>query len=178
VRVYVAGGFLERDLVREWMGRLREIGVTISHDWTESEASAPGVTSDDQLSAEQAIRYANGDIEGVRSADLVWHIVASYKGAQGSYFETGLAYGLGKLIVVSGPDWRKSIFHYKTHPFDTHAEAFEHIRKFATAERFTLFPAKGEVYCTCGASPGSAFVPDPRLTWRHNLGCPHYVRTP
>lgn len=29
------------------------------------------------------------------------------------------------------------------------------------------------IHCTCGASPGPAFVPNPHLAWRHKSFCPH-----
>lgn len=136
MKVYVAGGFEEREMVSGWMRRLREAGIVVTHDWTQAETTVPGVTSDAQLTAEQAGAFAMDDMEGVERADLLWHIVASYRGARGSYFETGAAFAMGKLIIVSGPDWRKTIFHHlASRQFETHVGAFAAILERATWER-------------------------------------------
>lgn len=123
-KIYVAGGMREKELVSSWMDKLRAAGFEITCDWTVSETN--GYDSD--LTHEQASKYASDDLKGVTDADVVWHIVADYEGSRGAYVEVGAAIIGKKLLFVSGPTWRKSIFHHlAAAQFDTHKEAFEQL---------------------------------------------------
>lgn len=144
MKIYVCGGFEERDLISGFMRRLEGLGHAITCDWTKAEAQVPGKTSDAELSDEEQQTFALTDLVGVADADFVWHIVAGYKGSRGAYVELGYAMGMrtwrsttgGEVdtpmampyIIASGSDVRKSIFHSlcdKTFP--SHEEAFEWI---------------------------------------------------
>lgn len=136
MKIYVAGGFLEKDTISAFMRRLEAVGFEITMDWTKVEAGDKPKTSDADLSHEEQIKFATIDLEGVCDADVVWHIVAGYKGSRGAYVETGYALGLGKMLVVSGPDWRKSIFHALADQcFFTHEEAFVFLCKSIEREK-------------------------------------------
>ena len=142
MRVYVCGGWLEREDIGAFMRRLEAAGFEITCDWTKAEVS-PTKTSDADLTHEDQVRFATADLEGVRNADVVWHIVAGYKGSRGAYVELGYAMALRDFylcgtphIVVSGPDWRKSIFHALADQcFFTHEEAFVFLCKSIEREK-------------------------------------------
>jgi nucleoside 2-deoxyribosyltransferase len=125
MKIYVAGGMREHKLVSGWMDLLRKEGFEITCDWTVADASAP---NDAELPIDAALRFARADLKGVADAGVVWHIVADYEGSRGAYFEIGYAHAMKKTIYVSGPTWRKSIFHHlAARKFDTHQEAFDAI---------------------------------------------------
>jgi len=124
--IYVAGGMGERKMIRLWIVRLEAAGFVLAHDWTKAEPSVAG--GDSWIAPEQARELARDDLRGVRDADVVWHIVANYKGSRGAYVETGYALALKKHLVVSGPTWRSSIFHHLAHVrFDAHEDAFAYL---------------------------------------------------
>ena len=106
---YLAGAFSERPRVRAMMARLREAGITISHDWTAD--PPPGVTSDAELTSEQRLKLAHEDLDGVILAEVVWLLAPTERGSCGSWVEFGHALGRsGITTIVSGPEWRRSIF--------------------------------------------------------------------
>lgn len=122
-RIYIAGGFLEKDLISSYMRRLEETGLfQITCDWTKAEAAKkptfevcnevvePGVStctrvhqhegahwasaSDADLTDDEQKKFATADLCGVINAKVVWHIVAGYKGSRGAYVELGYALAL------------------------------------------------------------------------------------
>lgn len=168
MKIYCAGGFLEREMISGYMRKLEAAGHEITCDWTKSEAQrfscsacehrfdhpdvdsmivaccprcrsamiggAPPKTSDAELTDEEQRTFAASDLIGVGNADLVWHIVASYKGSRGAYVELGYAMGLRTwraasdkkmpVVIASGADVRKSIFHALCeNVFATHDDA-------------------------------------------------------
>jgi nucleoside 2-deoxyribosyltransferase len=137
-RIYVAGGFLEKDAISQYMRRLEAAGYVITQDWTVAEATPAklAMTSDADLTEEESYKIAKDDLKGVADADIVWHIVASYKGSRGAYVEVGYALGLKQLLVVSGPDRRKSVFHsLADEKFDLHEQAFDFLVRRLQRER-------------------------------------------
>lgn len=124
MKIYVAGGMRESVLVSSWMNKLRAEGFEITCDWTAEYLE--GLGEDDRLAVARALVYARADLKGVADAGVVWHIVADYEGSRGAYFELGYAHAMKKTIYVSGPTWRKSIFHHlAARKFESHSEAFE-----------------------------------------------------
>lgn len=50
-------------------------------------------------------------------------------------------------------------------------------RRLCPPEWFRPRDEEAKKFCTCGANPNDpATLPDPRLSWRHELNCPHYCR--
>lgn len=135
IPIYIAGGFLEKDLIASYMRRLEKTGLfKITCDWTKSESAVPGKTSDAQLSDEEQLKFAQADLAGVSDACVIWHIVASYKGSRGAYVELGYAiackratwFSASYKVIASGADVRKTIFHALCDErFAEHEQAFD-----------------------------------------------------
>jgi len=133
VKFYLAGGFLEKEMISGYMRKLEAAGHEITCDWTKAEAAVPGKTSDADLTDQEQRRFAMQDLQGVKDADIVWHLVAEYKGSRGAYVEVGYALALrmplrplgeGGIVIASGRDVRKSIFHSLCDStFGTHDQA-------------------------------------------------------
>ena len=119
LRVYVAGNSAERLTVARWaIESLRGAGVTITHDWTSCEGYDRKSTSAERRA------WAQSDIDGVKSADIVWVLMAEGK-SEGASVELGAALALGKRVIVSGPHARadQRIFALLARIVDSHAEA-------------------------------------------------------
>ena len=123
MRVYVAGGSDERIThARAMIDRLTKCGIIITHDWTRCEGYG-------RESSENERRcWAMQDIEGVRSADVVWVMVPDRR-SEGSACELGAALALGKRVIVSGPHVKQPsrIFCLLAEDYATHEEAFAEI---------------------------------------------------
>jgi hypothetical protein len=145
MKVYVATAFVEKLTAKYWMNRLREIGVTITHDWTTAEQPARGEL---ELPIDEQRQHARADVQGVIDADVVW-VLAPAQGGTGCWFEMGVAHGLARYrgmmrpdnrvsptgvgpVIVSGP--RRTIFTSLFMHFDTHKDAFDAIAAFQDAE--------------------------------------------
>lgn len=105
-----------------------------------------GVGSDSALTPEQRRTFAQADLDGVLSADIVWLLAANDKGACGSWVELGAALAVNAWqkridelegpsgqpirIVVSGVKNKRTIFtELADKLFDTDAEALAYIAK-------------------------------------------------
>lgn len=64
-----------------------------------------GVGGDSLLSEEDRRKYAQADLDGVLSADIVWLLAASDRGACGSWVELGAALAARTLRSGCGPGW-------------------------------------------------------------------------
>ncbi len=122
MKVYIGGGSDEREQVQSMMSALRARGIEITFDWTQSEGY-----SRDMVPAERR-EQARLDLEGVRSADIVW-IMAPAQKSEGSAVEMGAALALRKRVIVSGPHARRTsrIFALLAEIHDTHVGAYEAI---------------------------------------------------
>lgn len=115
--IYVAGGSDERHEVRAFIERLRVRGWEVTYDWTRD----PGY--DVPPSTNSRRRSARLDEAAVRAAEIVW-IVAPHEKSEGAAHEFGMARGLGKRTIVSGPDCTRCIFWLNAdHVFDNHEAA-------------------------------------------------------
>jgi len=135
MRVYVAGGWLEKDsIVAPMIKRLRDAGAVITHDWTDAGPSEGSVEAhinhEHTLSSDVRRKHAHLDLQGVYDADVLWFIVPNYKGSAGSWTEFGYSLarpGRQAVNVVSGP-WQKSIFcELADFKFPTHEEALAYL---------------------------------------------------
>jgi nucleoside 2-deoxyribosyltransferase len=103
VRVYVAGSFHEKVVVRTVMDALVQEGHTISHDWTPMDAT--GLTGEAleaylQISAEQ-------DLLGVSTAEAL--VLVNDPKCRATYTELGYALGRHKpVFVLNGHDPKAS----------------------------------------------------------------------
>jgi hypothetical protein len=140
LRIYLATPFPRAfDLARPYMRRLRDAGHTITCDWTEGLTEDPTHVrkAEVELSREEQQKFARADLEGVRTADLVWAL-ATDLGGTGMWCELGHAnclleeraltppYTLRPQIVVSGPP--RTIFtSLSARCFADHDEALAYI---------------------------------------------------
>ena len=125
-KIYVAGSSNEIPIIQGLMKTVQEYGYQITYDWSRSDLWNHPDPSDEALTG-----CAQVDEDAVRSADILWYVTpaeASGK-SEGSHFELGVARGLGKAILVSGPLGRHRIFPRLTQfRFTLHAEALECLR--------------------------------------------------
>ena len=106
MKIYVAGKFEEKEVVRDAQKRVREIGYEVTHDWTGED---PGERTGEELEA--FLRdCAIGDYEGVLNADCV--LLLNHDRAFGAMVETGLALAWGKVVYVVAPQVRDNIFYH------------------------------------------------------------------
>jgi hypothetical protein len=140
LRIYLACPFPRAfDLARPMMKKLRDAGHTITCDWTEGLVEDPSHVrkAETELSREEQAKYARADLEGVRTADLVWAL-ATDLGGTGMWWECGYMQALidhdprrspmhpTRALVVSGPP--RTIFtSLSARTFVTHDEALAYI---------------------------------------------------
>ncbi len=138
MRIYVACPFPRAfDLARPMMKALRDHGHVISHDWTEGlDETTYLQRSEVELSRSEQALLARQDLDGVRTADLVWAL-ATDLGGTGMWWECGYAQALLEeralirtfrplTLVVSGP--ARTIFtSLSARTFPTHDEALTYI---------------------------------------------------
>ena len=104
-RVYVAGKWEDREKVRRVQARLRALGDTITHDWTNSR----------EIDREEALR----DIEGVKQCDMLVAVLSEEYNHRGTWVEIGAALALGRPVYIIG-NGGPCIF--TAHPLVTHIE--------------------------------------------------------
>ena len=121
LRLYVAGKWFDRTLIRSYIQQLRSAGVSITHDWTLTE-------EEDKKSDEDCARFAEMDLNGVSESDGVVVVLTDPTYAyRGTCVECGAALGLRKPILVINlvpdSDFNKNIF--MKHPLVTHVQSFD-----------------------------------------------------
>lgn len=79
MKIYVAGAFLDKTELKQYMDQIEKLGHCITHDWTSYE-----LVYNDQY--ERNVKCAIADIDGVIDADLVIAIMTRddypYKGTK------------------------------------------------------------------------------------------------
>lgn len=160
-RVYVAGGSSEAALVASLIKRLRAAGVEVTLDWPalvlEHLAAGSPERHDDVI-------MANADLcaAAVRRADLVWWMVPE-KLSEGASYEAGLAGGMEKLVLVSGPHVTTNgrIFTLRAAlRFDAHVEALAWIVGQALLHEAPPFTNGPSIMCNgCGIVRVPMFKP-------------------
>jgi len=94
-KCYVAGKFSDSEKIQNIQKDLREIGYTITHDWT---------TKNTGLSPKEC---ATLDIEGVKQSHLLFVLMDDNQYSyRGTFTEIGCAIGLNKKIIVVCPEER------------------------------------------------------------------------
>lgn len=136
-RLYVAGGSSEVYQVAAWIARLEQVlGQVVTYDWTKDvirnlEKGVPDHVLPSRVRAHHAIR----DLDGVRTADLIWCVVPE-KPSEGMGTEIGVALALGKPWIVSGSHTIRGIFmSLATQTFMDHETAFQWIVGFLPTVR-------------------------------------------
>jgi hypothetical protein len=105
---------------------LRAGGWTVPRDWTELVRAFAGAPDSD-LSDASASRIASENTDGVVYSSWFWLQTPSKGKSEGAHFELGLAFALGKNMIVSGP--RSCIFQAlpQVRRFDDHDNALRHL---------------------------------------------------
>jgi hypothetical protein len=126
MRIYVAGSYAERDVVSQYIARLRAAGAGITLDWPQVVASVG--KPDSELTYDERQKYATMDLDAVARADVMWLLIPTTH-SKGSWVELGYATALMRLvagrprIVTSGSDTAclftsvYGIWHYPDHEF-------------------------------------------------------------
>ena len=123
--IYVAGASREGEKVRYWESELRKYGVAVTSTWSRDCESWAG--KDALLPLEDARRRAQLCAAEVGAADIVWLLWPSAS-TIGAFWEAGLAQGLGKRLVISGPGFKSCAFYTHAELADPHdSKAFVHI---------------------------------------------------
>lgn len=133
LRIYVAGASAEVDMVAGYIGRLRNAGAVITHDWTPSVRGSCGA-ADVDMSAGLRMSLVSGDLAGIAAADVMWLLVPEAT-TIGAWVELGYARGLGIPVHVSGPRSRCTIFTEFCVHHETHGAAFAHLSQMARRAR-------------------------------------------
>jgi nucleoside 2-deoxyribosyltransferase len=107
-RIYIASALKNYTRVLDLRDKLIERGFVLTYDWAKEwqKVSGSGVPESDERMAE----IAQLEYEGVRDCDVFLCVLPA---GRGGHFELGVAYALGKCIVIldetSGKD--KIAFH-------------------------------------------------------------------
>ena len=65
MKVYVAGKFQKKDLVREVYRRIKDLGYEVAYDWTTHDPIKPYAQN-----AQLAAQYAQNELEGIADSDV------------------------------------------------------------------------------------------------------------
>ncbi len=94
MKLYVAGKWSDKDEIGKKIQEFRELGHTITHDWTQIETSL-------NQDPEALKKYSSLDIEAVRECEMLIAWMTDPKYAyRGTYTEIGCALGLKKKVVI------------------------------------------------------------------------------
>jgi len=124
-RIYIAGAAVEWQQARRMMRAVSELGYHLTLDWTLSieEHEAAGVT-DRQLTALDARRLADEDVNAVQASDVVWLLVPPDGKGRGAWVELGIALASPRCQIIASGDVESSIFlQLVDKQFATHEEA-------------------------------------------------------
>jgi hypothetical protein len=124
---YIAGASSEIVIAEFHMARVRAAGHLVTHDWCAGVRSAPAANPIDATMNQRATWCAE-DIGGIERCDVFWLLVPQAPSV-GCWCEIGIAYQMGKRIVMSG-EWRTTIFSALARElYDTHALALTELVK-------------------------------------------------
>ena len=112
MKIYLAARYSRHPEMRSVRDDLEDLGHTVTSRWIEGhhQASMSTMYSADENS--EAKRFAEEDVQDLKSADVVisfTEIPRSHKGAGGRHVEFGMAYALGLGLIIVGH--RESVFH-------------------------------------------------------------------
>ena len=111
MKIYVAAQYSWRDQVKAYAKQLEDAGFEITSTWLrERKGSGIELT---ELSNRFLREHAANDLRDIEAADMVVFFSVGpteLTKRGGRHVEFGLAYAMGKKIVVCGP--KENIFHY------------------------------------------------------------------
>ena len=101
MRVYLAASFSQKERIKLLTAQLQELGLVCTNEWQDEPKSAPVESWPD---------FANRDRASVDRADILIVLTDRQSTTGGYHWETGYAYGRGKIILIVGK--RENFFHY------------------------------------------------------------------
>lgn len=87
LNLFVSGSWENREIIRNLMTRLQELGYKITADWT------------NHTDQGRATEYAAEDLKGICACDALIYCHDSHK-TGGKVYEIGYAHGLGKNVIL------------------------------------------------------------------------------
>jgi hypothetical protein len=127
---YLSGASAELALCESYRDRLLWAGHKITLDWMAR--TRANSTADARLSVREQARIAQGDLWAADNAGIFWLLLPG-AGVHtiGAWVEFGYVLGLedAPIVIVSGP-WNSIFDQLGQRRFETHEEAFAHIREF------------------------------------------------
>jgi len=120
MKLYIAGKFSEKELIRKYMDEAIKLGHTITHDWTSFENEGDDI--------ERMKRSAEKDIQAVRDCDCIIAILTDPKYAyRGSFSEIGGSLALNKKVIIVNSDktayCTTNVFYH--HPIIIHVDSWD-----------------------------------------------------
>jgi hypothetical protein len=108
MKIYVASAFSNIPEVEEVVALLEAIGHKITHDWTKERCL-------DEWTEEEKVDYlakcGAADARAVRACEVL--VLVNHEDSRDSMAEFGMAFGMGKQIVVFHPERRGSVFFHE-----------------------------------------------------------------
>jgi hypothetical protein len=125
MKVFVSGQIGDKNAVRDAYKALRGAGMSITHDWTQTDD-----IGDKLENAEESGRRAALDISGVVDADLYVLMSGNEEVGKGMYVELGAALALREAtgrpeVCIVGPMNHMSIFYL--HPSIQHFASIQDV---------------------------------------------------
>ena len=127
--LYIATASNPLEEAERRIGGARDVGITITFDWTKAVREAGNASPDDLVVRKAA---AEADLHGVETADVLW-LIQPENASTGAWVELGYALGLRRafkkpVVVVSGVSKRCIFADLADHRFDSHDDAFTFIK--------------------------------------------------
>lgn len=134
-KLYLAAPYSWRDQLREHAKVLRANGFIVTASWLQERQAPDSDLNDGTL---QGLKlHAKNDVRDIQEADgLILFTIPPTSAMKrgGRHVEFGIAYALGKQVILCGP--RENIFHYlkEVAQFDTFPEVLQHLVDQKNAE--------------------------------------------
>ena len=119
MNIYIAASFRRVEEANHVAARLRALGMVVTSRWLNGSHQVHGSKAAEAVEGEmpeiplaEGRLFANDDVEDISKADVLVVLTDrpySTQSRGGHHVETGLALGMGKLVIIFGP--RENAFH-------------------------------------------------------------------
>jgi len=110
MKVYLAARYSRKDEIKEKKEELKTLGIECTSRWAEEEIE--GSAQLDDVAESFLLSAAINDIEDIKKANCTVMFSVNPREATvrgGRHWEAGFAYGLGKPLIICGP--QENVFH-------------------------------------------------------------------